>query len=173
MDWLARAFYTYHDAWLEWDLFVGQDDIILNALSFLFASRISTVWYNDPAAPARAALNRTLPWPLFRDPRLPSDQPSALGQCDSEWFYYRFFLADEREREMMRAIWVAEAKRWRWWGWWRPRDTTPCELTRLVPMLGTLRRNFGEGWSLSPRIQVPDAIHWPRSDPDNVTQTTQ
>lgn len=147
--------------------------MILNALSFLFAPRISTVWYNDPAAPARAALNRTpsLPWPAFRDPDADSDELSALGQCDSEWFYYRFFLADERERETMRATWIAKAKRWRWWGWWRPRDTTPCELTRLLPMMDTLQRKFGEGWHPSHNLQIPDTIQWTLPDLHNETHT--
>lgn len=148
--------------------------MIFNALSFLFAPRISTVWYNDPAAPARAALNRTpsVPWPLFREPDADSDELSALGQCDSEWFYYRFFLADERERKTMRSIWIAKAKRWRWWGWWRPRDTTPCELTQLLPMMGTLQRKYGEGWHASHSLKIPDTIHWTLPDPDNNTHTT-
>jgi hypothetical protein len=110
IDWYTRTFYTYHDNYLSLNVFIGKDQATANSLLFLFPNRFITVWYNDPIAPAHPQLNRT------------TDQQNFLGQCHSERVYYQFWLADEEMQDKMRDVWIGKQDRWRWWGWWRPRD---------------------------------------------------
>ncbi|KAF9470625.1 hypothetical protein BDN70DRAFT_821116 [Pholiota conissans] len=152
IDWWARTFYAYHDYFLSLELFVGKDQPLFNTLAMLFSSRMITVWYNDPSAPAHVDL-------VKQKSRTP--EQSFLGQCDSEWFYYQFFFADKGTQEGMRQRWVAAASRWRWWGWWNSRDTESCRDTRVLSMLGALRKRFGDTWN-SPRtgVDVPRTVTW-------------
>ncbi|KAF8959203.1 hypothetical protein BDZ97DRAFT_1667478 [Flammula alnicola] len=149
IDWWARTFYTYHDSYLSFEIFIGKDQSLINALFLLFPSRFITVWYNDPDAPTHVALNRTNP------------EESFLGQCDSEWFYYQLWLADAQTQDAMREQWIQSAQKWRLWGWWNPRDTTRCQDTRVLSMTEVLKRRLGEGWNPPGRsVNVPQSIKW-------------
>jgi hypothetical protein len=145
IEWLARAYYTYHDHYLSFELFIGKDEAITNALIFLFPERFVTVWYNDPEAPAHRALKQTRP------------DRSFLGQCGSEWFYYQFWLADLQEKHAMREQWQRKVHAWPFWGWWR--DKTRCQDTRLLTMRDVLRRTFSDGWKPpSRRVNLPESL---------------
>ena len=148
IDWYTRTFYAYHDKYLSLDVFIGKDQAIANALLVLFPDRFITVWYNDPIAPAHLQLNRTV-------------QESFLGQCDSERAYYQFWLADEGTQDRMRDMWIRKQDRWRWWGWWRPKDRMRCQSTRALAMKGVLRRPFGAGWQPpQASLVVPSTLYW-------------
>lgn len=147
-QWWARAFYTHHDQFLSEEIFIGKDQSIANALALLYAPRVLTVWYNDPEAPEHIALAR-------------GPDKSALGQCDSAWFYYQFFVADAETRAAMRTQWIAVASKWRWWGWWNARDTEPCRVTRVLGMEAVLKRQFGQTWRAPQSdVGVPEKIDW-------------
>ena len=103
----------------------------MNALFLLFPDRFITVWMNDPIAPAHAGL-------------LPILDEGYLGSCGSEWYYYQFWLADERTRAEMRELWLGWL-RWKEWTWWRERQR--CRVTRVLGMKGALERRFGFGWT--------------------------
>ena len=149
LHWWTRAYYAYHDYYLSLEVFIGRNQALINVLLFLFPERFITVWYNDPDAPAHLALNRTLP------------EQSFLGQCSSERSYYQFWLADDAEREAMQQVWIAKASAWRWWGWWVPRDTTPCQTTRVLPVLSVLRSKLGDDWKApTGQVNIPDTLSW-------------
>ncbi|KAF8805188.1 hypothetical protein BYT27DRAFT_7192905 [Phlegmacium glaucopus] len=148
INWYTRAFYAYHDKYLSLDIFIGKDQATANALLVLFPDRFITVWYNDPIAPAHLQLNRTV-------------QESFLGQCNSERVYYRFWLADEETQDKMRDMWLRKQDRWKWWGWWRPKDRMRCQSTRVLAMKEVLRRLFGTGWEPPhASIPVPATLNW-------------
>jgi hypothetical protein len=134
IDWFYRVYYAYHDHYLSLEIFIGKDQSLVNSLFFLFPERFFTVWPNDPEAPAHIALNRTSP------------EQSSLGQCGSLWYYYQFWLADSTTQDAMRNLWIEDAKRWHWWGWWRAVDATRCQETRLLALTDVLKRRLGAGW---------------------------
>lgn len=147
IEWWARAYYAYHDNYLSFEIFIGKDEALTNALIILFPERFITVWYNDPQAPAHLALKQTRP-----------DQ-SFLGQCGSEWFYYQFWLADQQEKYAMREQWLRKVHGWLLWGWWR--DKTRCRETRLLTMREVLTRTFSTGWKPpGRRVKVPESLQW-------------
>ncbi|KIK05858.1 hypothetical protein K443DRAFT_328132 [Laccaria amethystina LaAM-08-1] len=131
ISWWSNAYYAYHNYYLTLGLFVGKDQTLINALFLLFPDRFITVWMYDPIAPAHAGLV-----PVF-------DQ-GYLGSCGSEWYYYQFWLADERTRVEMRELWLGSS-RWKEWTWWRERQR--CRVTRVLGMKGALERRFGFGWT--------------------------
>jgi hypothetical protein len=113
-----------------------------------------TVWYNDPKAPAHLQLNRAATTTT-------SVQKSFLGQCNSERFYYQFWLADEETKEKMRDLWIQKQNRWKLWGWWRRKDRVRCQSTRALAMKDVLRRRFGDGWEPpQASIAVPSTLSW-------------
>ena len=83
-----------------------------------------------------------------------------LGQCGPLGKYYQFFLADAASQDAMRIKWIEEASKWRWWGWWRPRETTPCRVTRFLGIRDLLARVFGDDWRPpAPVVEVP-TVDW-------------
>ncbi|KAF8161503.1 hypothetical protein B0H34DRAFT_796283 [Crassisporium funariophilum] len=146
IEWFARIFYAYHDHYIERGLFVGIDQDVFNALFLLFPERMFTVWMNDPIAPAHQGIT---PSPSL----VPSLERGFLGECGAEWFYYQFWFADKKTRDVMRLIWLSE-ERWRKWGWWEARK--PCRLTRAMSMKSILQRSFGESWEPPKRtVTIP------------------
>jgi len=153
IDWYTRTFYAYHDKYLSLGVFVGKDQATANALLVLFPDRFITVWYNDPKAPAHLQLNRAS--------TSNTAQKSFLGQCNSERFYYQFWLADEETKEKMRDVWIQKQNRWKLWGWWRRKDRVRCQSTRALAMKDVLRRPFGDGWEPpQASIDVPSTLSW-------------
>jgi hypothetical protein len=131
------VFYAYHNAYLDYQFFVGKDQTLINALAILFPSRFITVWLNDPAAPAQQD---------FR----PLHGESALGSCGPQWFYYQWWLASEHERATISRLWTKE---WRWsWDWWRKGNS--CKMTRVLPMQRMLEARFNTGWTPPKRTLV-------------------
>ncbi|KAF9524978.1 hypothetical protein CPB83DRAFT_860346 [Crepidotus variabilis] len=175
LDWLVRTYYVYHDHYLSLEIFIGKNQALFNSLFFLFPERFITVWANDPDAPEHLALQR-------------QPEERFLGQCGSESptgklktsttrnvaqftaepipafnerFYYQFWLANDEERRNMAEFWIKKASEWRWWGWWRPRDQTPCQTTRPLDIETVLKSKLGDGWR-SPKksVEVPQDIRW-------------
>ncbi|KAF5310790.1 hypothetical protein D9619_007998 [Psilocybe cf. subviscida] len=133
--WWQAVYYSYHDYYLSRGLFVGKDQTLINALFLLFPERVISVWFGDPAAPARSGL-------------IPAFDHRPLGACGSEWFYYQFWMADSTTREKMRGLWMALTK-WRDWEWWAKRQR--CRLTGVVAMRDVLQTLFGARWTPPPR----------------------
>ena len=156
IDWYTRTFYAYHDKYLSLRVFVGKDQATANALLVLFPDRFITVWYNDPKAPAHLQLNRTT-----TSTSTTTVQESFLGQCNSERFYYQFWLADEETKDKMRDVWIQKQNRWKFWGWWRRKDRVRCQSTRALAMKEVLRRLFGVSWE-PPQASnaVPSTLSW-------------
>ncbi|KAJ7857633.1 hypothetical protein B0H14DRAFT_2750589 [Mycena olivaceomarginata] len=123
----GARFYAYHDHYLGLNLFVGKDQTLINAIFFLFPSRVIAVWLDDPEAPAHKGM-------------LHKVDDGALGNCGSEWFYYQFWLARPFERNAMRKIWDSK---WTW-TWWKQRQQ--CRVTRVTSMKDLLQRQFGSDW---------------------------
>ena len=74
---------------------------------------------------------------------------SALGSCGSLWFYYQWWLAKSAERSAMVTVWLKE---WRFnWDWWKTGNA--CRMTRMLPMLDVLKRQFGDDWT-SPKKSI-------------------
>ena len=157
IDWYTRTFYAYHDKYLSLGVFVGKDQATANALLVLFPDRFITVWYNDPKAPAHLQLNRA----ATTTTTTTTVQQSFLGQCNSERFYYQFWLADEETKEKMRDVWIQKQNRWKLWGWWRRKDRVRCQSTRVLAMKDVLRRPFGDDWEPpQASIDVPSTPTW-------------
>ncbi|KAF7297724.1 hypothetical protein MKEN_01395900 [Mycena kentingensis (nom. inval.)] len=128
ISWWRTVFYAYHDAYLARGLFVGKDQNLIFALFLLFPERILAVWQDDPDAPAAAK----------------HEYEDLLGTCGANWFYYQFWLASDATQDAMRRIWLAEARSWLSWGWWRERSA--CRVTRVVAVRELLARQLGRGW---------------------------
>ncbi|PPQ80561.1 hypothetical protein CVT25_001595 [Psilocybe cyanescens] len=128
--WWSRTYYAYHNHYLSLGLFVGKDQTLINALFLLFPSRIITVWYRDPLAPAHAGV-------------IPYFDEGFLGACGSDWWYYQFWLADRAVRDQMREMWAGWSK-WAKWDWYRERQK--CRLTGVQGMQDLLQRQFGSKW---------------------------
>ena len=159
IDWYTRTFYAYHDKYLSLGVFIGKDQATANAILVLFPDRFITVWYNDPKAPAhlQVQLNRDDPAPTTTT----TVQKSFLGQCNSERFYYQFWLADEETKEKMRDVWMQKQNRWKLWGWWRRKDRIRCQSTRALAMKEVLTRRFGDGWEPpQASVDVPLSLSW-------------
>ncbi|PPQ87002.1 hypothetical protein CVT24_002558 [Panaeolus cyanescens] len=164
IDWFARTFYAYHKHYLAFDLFVGKDQTLINALFLLFPERFITIYERDISAPAFLALNEHNPGATHNPVPVPQDPEHTgyLGQCGSEWFYYQFMFASGGVREKAKKMWVErERQRWRVWGWWRGKDLRECRETRVVGMRGVLRRVFGDGWNGAVgSVSVPDELEY-------------
>jgi len=160
MDWFARAFYTHHDGYARYT-FVGKEQALINAMALIYPSRFITVWYNDPEAPVHQDLIKGSEQSTPR----PVDQ-SFLGRCSSEWFYYQFFLSDSTTRAQMQDQWLTGDHPWRdallyGWMFWRAKDKTPCQLTRVLSLEDALKRQFGNSWSARPTAAtVPEQVSW-------------
>ncbi|KAF9047675.1 hypothetical protein BJ165DRAFT_1368597 [Panaeolus papilionaceus] len=164
IDWFARTFYAYHKYYLSFELFVGKDQTVINALFLLFPDRFITVYERDVSAPAFKELNINNPSPNLNPIPNPSDPEHTgyLGQCNSEWFYYQFMFADQDTREKAKKLWInKERSRWRLWGWWKSKDLRECRETRILDMKGALRKVFGDGWNgAAQSLKVPDTLEF-------------
>lgn len=140
--WWAAAFYAQHDWLMAQVAFIGAPDSVANVLAVVHPERVLTVWPGDPMSPAAV------------------EGASLLGQCGSVGKYYQFFLADATTQDAMRAKWIEGASHWRWWGWWRARETAPCRVTRSLGIRDLLARIFGGDWRPpAPVVEVP-TVDW-------------
>jgi len=144
LDWFTRAYYAYHDHYLSFDVFIGKSQALINSLLFLYPKRFITVWANEPDGSGQ------------------SPESSAMGQCGkNRRFYYEFWLAGPTERKKMQEKWVKEASAWNWWGWWKTRDTTPCKVTRVLPIETVLKSKLGVDWKPPAKVvEIPDTTGW-------------
>ncbi|TFY63943.1 hypothetical protein EVG20_g6117 [Dentipellis fragilis] len=135
INWYRRLYYSYHDAYLSRDIFVGKDQTLINALFVLFPSRFVSVWLQDNSSPAHLGI--------------PPHAETAHGSCGSTWYYYEWWLADDEARETMADMWMAEKKTWKTWWKWRAR----CRVAPVMPMETLLKRRFGQSW-MPPKASV-------------------
>ncbi|KZV95184.1 hypothetical protein EXIGLDRAFT_672376 [Exidia glandulosa HHB12029] len=135
IEWWYNTYLAYFHHWLDAGFFVGNDQLLMNALFLLYPARFITVWNRDPETAFDAGLS---PW------------YGGLGYCGDPWFAYEFFLASDEERENMTTMWTSEKLRW---DFWRPRPK--CRAERILPMTDVLRRTFGPNWRPpAPRLQL-------------------
>ncbi|KAA1475363.1 hypothetical protein DENSPDRAFT_860780 [Dentipellis sp. KUC8613] len=125
-----HTYFTYHDYYLANSLFVGKDQNLINALTFLFPSHFAAVWIYDTKARAHRGV--------------PDDAETQLGSCGSSWYYYQWWFAEEQERERMADVWMAEEKdRGKGLHGLKVR----CRMTDVLIIEQLLRRQFGKGWT--------------------------
>lgn len=135
--WWEKYFYAYHNHYLAQHVFVGKDQTLINSLFLLHPERILTVWHGDPEAPAALYKPATTS---------PAESYHILGDCGDPWYYYQFFLANEKEQDAMRSIWDAKWEVDFWHKDWWTHKRASCRMSRLLPMEWLLKRPFGEAW---------------------------
>jgi len=134
--WWRSLYFKYHDHYLSRKIFVGEDQILFDALFLLNPHRIISVWQYDPAPPPPLLAPHTTP-SSNQSPVLEwGESNTPLGACGSTWFYYQFFLASEPERQEMRGRWGS--------------GSVACRLTRVIAMESLLKRVFGNQWVVPP-----------------------
>lgn len=149
ITWWKNLYYTYHDAYLANNIFVGKDQTLINSLFLLFPGRIISVWFGDPSANSNTAANDKTHSRAFTTSNTMRLNP--FTNCGSEWFYYQWWFSSPASRETMADYWLQHAPLWEWL--WKGR----CELRSLLLMEEVLKRKsvFGPEWtapkaSLSP-----------------------
>ncbi|TDL14974.1 hypothetical protein BD410DRAFT_684353, partial [Rickenella mellea] len=106
ISWWEKYFYAYHDYYLREESYTGHVEPLINSLFIMHPERIITVWSGDPDAPASDGVHL-------------SKNIGRLGDCGDDETYHQFWLANEKERDQMRALWDS---RWVWrWSFWRSR----------------------------------------------------
>ena len=120
---------SYHDYYLlKRGKFAGKDQTVFTTLFLLFPERFITVWQYDR-----------------RSPQYIGVPEGPLGSCGGTWWYYQFFVSSPSDRERMRDIWTPDrhnptSARF------RPKTSSVCRVTRVLPIRDVLRRSFGTFW---------------------------
>ncbi|PPQ78588.1 hypothetical protein CVT25_010564 [Psilocybe cyanescens] len=126
VKWLSRAFYAYHDYFIQlgFSSSVSASSAnrmgIVNALLLMYPSRFITVWVGDPQAPARVRANGGRAGPGLGLGVLSGGwigngngnrgEAKAgrgyLGECGDEQYYYRWWFSGQETREAVRSWWM-------------------------------------------------------------------
>ncbi|KAI0050314.1 hypothetical protein FA95DRAFT_1487575 [Auriscalpium vulgare] len=132
-------YYHYHDSYLVRDIFVGNDQTLINALMYLFPAHFVSVRLYDRVAPATKGV--------------PKDASTPLGECGSTWWYYQWYFASAQERWDTANVWLQDASRTGRDAAWM--TAARCRVTRLLPWKWLLRTEYGR------RYQFPQAsVRW-------------
>lgn len=143
MEWWYRAYLAYFYHYLATDHFVGNDQLLMNALFILYPDRFITAWNRDPESAFDSGLSSWyggLGYCGGASP-LPARAPPADAPRADPWFSYEFFLASDTERAKMNDMWTSEKLRWDFW-----RQRPRCRPERILPMKDVLVRTFGPNW---------------------------